>query len=146
MRSEKKSNLMREAWLGPLSADAIAKHFGLPSAQSVRDFWKREKTAGRMDFAIGKDRPHFGVVAVNCDDEIEAENFAEAAKTSSENGLEALRAAYGDNAGAMEMPAEFLVGEMPTNPRNFDPDAHAMFAARILKKLPACISKTKVRV
>src|SRR5581483_949990 len=42
---------LREAWFGPLSAAEVAKRFridGDAAAQTVRNFWRDEKDAGRL--------------------------------------------------------------------------------------------------
>lgn len=49
-------NKLRLAWFGPLTADAIAKRHHIGSGQVVRNFWAKEKAAGRLP---NKPRPHF---------------------------------------------------------------------------------------
>jgi hypothetical protein len=55
--STRKANTLRRAWFGPLSAEEIAKRHQCASAQSLRNFWQREKSAGRLPKNTA--RPHF---------------------------------------------------------------------------------------
>lgn len=55
--SKAKANKLRECWYGPMSAEEIAKWFRFASGQVVRNFWQREKSAGRLP--LDCDRPHF---------------------------------------------------------------------------------------
>lgn len=100
MMSAKKRARLREAWKSADKADDIAKQFGLSSGQSVRNFWQSERDAGRMDFAIGNQRPHFASAAACIDGEEDDLGASEMSANEKATGclLDALRIAHDGDA------------------------------------------------
>lgn len=126
---------IRRAWYGLGTADAIAARYGV-KAITIRRFWNAEKAAERLP--RDDQRPHFAKQAAGewFDGIDSPKAMHEKNRTECDASLAALRAAHGsDPACFRTMPAAFLVGELPANPNNFDPEAHAHMARRILSRL-----------